>query len=105
MAGTLRDTNIQMYLGVQVHSSLKVATQTAEVIKKAYGMLAFISRGMEYNSCQNMLQLYKTLVRPHSEYCVRFWSPHYQKNVEALERVHGRFTLMLPGLQGIDNEE
>jgi len=26
-----------------------------------------------------MLNLYKTLVRPHVEYCVSAWSPHNKK--------------------------
>eukprot|EP00061_Rhincodon_typus_P005245 g24523.t1 len=39
---TLKNINIQTDLGVQVHSSLKVATQVAKVFKKAYGRLAFI---------------------------------------------------------------
>ena len=51
-----------------------------------------------------MLQLYKTLVRPHLEYCVQFWSPH-KKDVEALERVQRRFTRMLPGMVGRSYEE
>ena len=32
---TIKNINIQSDLGVQVHSSLKVATQVAKVIKKA----------------------------------------------------------------------
>ena len=32
------------------------------------------------------------------EYCVQFWSPHYQKDVEALESIRKRFTRMLPGI-------
>jgi len=31
--------------------------------------------------------LTKTLVRPHIEYCIQFWSPHNRKDVEALEWV------------------
>eukprot|EP00061_Rhincodon_typus_P019152 g9558.t1 len=46
-----------------------------------------------------MLQLYKTLVRPHLEYCVQFWSAHHRKDVEALERVQRRFTRMLQRLK------
>ncbi|PLS49478.1 hypothetical protein CYV29_15670, partial [Carnobacterium maltaromaticum] len=97
--------DVQRDLGVQVHCSLKVATQVNRVVKKAYGMLSFIGRGIEYKSWQVMLQLYRTLVRPHLEYCVQFWSPHYQKDVDALERVQRRFTRMLPGMEGASYEE
>ena len=51
------------------------------------------------------MELYKTLVRPQLEYCVQFWSPHYRKDVFALERVQRRFTRMLPGLERSSYEE
>eukprot|EP00061_Rhincodon_typus_P006162 g26506.t1 len=44
-------------------------------------------------------------VRPHLEYCEQFWSLHYRKDVEALERVKKMFTRMLPGLEGISFQE
>jgi len=31
---------------------------------------------------ETMLNLYNTLVRPHVEYCVNAWSPHYEKDNE-----------------------
>ena len=83
---TLKRIDRQRDLGVQVHRSLKVAMQVEKVVKKAYGMLAFIGWGIEFKNWQVML-LYRTLVRPHLECRVQFWSPRYQKNVEALERV------------------
>eukprot|EP00061_Rhincodon_typus_P004076 g21685.t1 len=43
-----------------------------------------IRRGIEYNDRQVMLQIYTTLV----SYCVKFWSPHYQKDVEGTEKVY-----------------
>ena len=52
-----------------------------------------------------MLQLYKTLVRPHLEYYIQFWLPHYREDVDALERMPKRFTRMLPGLEDMDYEE
>ncbi|MDZ1603208.1 reverse transcriptase family protein, partial [Klebsiella pneumoniae] len=95
----------QRDLGVYVHRSLKVATQVDRAVKKAYGVLAFINRGIEFKSREVMMQLYRTLVRPHLEYCVQFWSPHFRKDVEALERVQRRFTRMLPGMENRSYEE
>jgi len=47
--------------------------------------MAFIARGMEYRSRGVLLQLYRVLVRPHLEYCVRFSSPYLRKDILALE--------------------
>ena len=102
---TLNSVDEQRDLGVCVHRSLKVGNQVDKVVKKAYGVLAFIGRGIEFRSRSVMLQLYTTLVRPHLEYCVQFWSPHYRKDVGALERVQRRFTRMLPGMEGRSYEE
>jgi len=76
-----------------------------KTVKKAYGVLAFISRGIEFKSCEVMLQLYKTLVRPHFEYCVQFWLPHFRKDMEAMEMFQRRFTRMLPGMESRSYEE
>ena len=78
---------------MQIHSSLKVATQVDKVVKKAYGMLAFIGQGVEYSNWKIMLQLCKTFVRILPE------------DVDVLERVQKRFTRMLPGLVDMDYEE
>jgi len=41
-----------------------------------------------------MMNLYKTLVRPHVEYCVSAWSTYYKKDKELLEKIQYRFTKM-----------
>ena len=46
-----------------------------------------------------LLNLHKSLVRPHLEYCTVVWSPHYVKDKELLERVQRRFTRMIPELK------
>eukprot|EP00061_Rhincodon_typus_P010767 g35303.t1 len=53
--------------------------------------------GIDYKSWQVTMQLYKTLVRPHLEYCAQFW----WKDVEGLDRVQKRFIKMLPRLECI----
>jgi len=52
-----------------------------------------------------MLNLYKTLVRPHVEYCVSAWSPYYKKDREWLGKVQRRFTKMIKGMKVKSHEE
>lgn len=50
-------------------------------------ILADRSQGMDY-MCRVALELpYKTVIRPQLEFCVQFMSPHYRKDVFALESV------------------
>jgi len=52
-----------------------------------------------------MVNLYKTLVRPHVEYCVSAWSLHYVKDKNTLERIQHRFTMLIQGLQQLKYAE
>eukprot|EP00061_Rhincodon_typus_P016615 g44923.t1 len=63
-------------------------------VDKSLGLM-----GTEYKNQDAIVQLCKTLVRPHFKYCVHIWSPCDKKDVETLERVQKRFTRMLPGLE------
>ena len=60
---------------------------------------------MVYRSPEILTRHYKSLVRPHLEYCVLAWSPHYVKDQERLERVQHRFMRMVPGLRGLEYGE
>lgn len=60
-------------------SSLRVASRADRVVKKPFATVAFSSKHTEYRSWNAMLQLYKTLVRLHLEYCVQVWSHCYRQ--------------------------
>jgi len=63
-----------------------------------------IKRTISNKSADILLQLYKSLVRPHLEYCTAAWCPLYQKGKKLLEKVQRRFTWMIPGLKEVPYE-
>jgi len=84
-------------LGVIISSDLKPSQQCNQAYAKANRILGMITRTISYKSRGILLQLYKSLVRPHLEYCTVVWSPYYQKDKKLLEKIQRRFTRMIPG--------
>jgi ribonucleases P/MRP protein subunit RPP40 len=101
----LQSTSSERDLGVTVLSSLKVAAHVTEAISKANRMLGLIKRSIRSREPFILLQLYKSFVRPHLEYCVSAWSPHYAKDKELIERVQHRFTRLFPSLLSLNYEQ
>jgi len=57
-------------LGVKISEDLKWDNQCKEVVSKANKILGMIKQNFTDRTKQTILPLYKSLVRPHLDYCI-----------------------------------
>jgi hypothetical protein len=95
----LKKSSEQKDLGVIVTNNLKNTKQCTTACSKANKILGLISRNFSYKTINTIRSLYTALVRPHLEYAVQFWSPHFKKDIAKIESVQRRATKLVPGLR------
>jgi len=78
---------------------------TASTVHLLLTVLGMIKRTIRCKDTGVMMSLYKTLVRPHVEYCVSAWNPHYIKDKKLIKKVQRRFTKMSNNMEGKTYEE
>ena len=93
----LSTTTTEKDLGVIISADMKVSEQCAKAASKGNQMLGLIRRTITYKEKELILPLYKTIVRPHLEYCIQAWRPYHKKDIDILERVQRRATKMIKG--------
>ncbi|MGL5622948.1 RNA-directed DNA polymerase, partial [Cetobacterium sp.] len=92
-------------LGVMITKDLKVARQCLYAASKARTELFRLCATISCKRSEIFLPLYKTIVRPHLEYCVQAWSPYMRKDIAQLEKVQRLATKMIEGQRSKSYEQ
>ena len=89
-------------LGVLTSGTLLWNDQINSCVSKANQMICWITRNLISREQSLMLRIYKTLIRPHLEYCVQLWNPAPEhgnwSEILKIEGVQRRFTRMIDGV-------
>ena len=81
-----------------------LSEQCAIAAAKGNQILGLIRRNIVYKEKELIIPLYKTIVRPHLEYCIQAWRPYRKKDIDILERVQRGATKMIQKLRNISYE-
>ena len=92
-------------LGVVIDESLNYNRQCVKAVLSANKIMGIIKRTYSCKSKDNILNLYKSLVRPHLEYCCQAWRPYLQKDVDNIETVQRHMTKMIHELSQLNYEQ
>lgn len=106
MNGTImNEVTEEKDLGIIIQNDLKCNKQCTKAVITANRILGMIKRSFSYLDRDIVLQLYKSLVRPHLEYCVQAWRPHLHKDIDLIEKVQRRATKLIFELKDKTYEE
>jgi len=75
----LNEVTVEKELGVIMQNDLKCNKQCINAVNKANRTLGMIKRTFSNFDSEVVLQLYKSLVRPHLEYCIQVWRPYLKR--------------------------
>ena len=98
----LKSVSFEKDLGVVTNCDLSWDTNMKSSVSKANSVIAWVARSVITRSPDVMLLIYKSLIRPHIEYCVQVWNPVARHGnwaiILELENVQRRFTRLIDGI-------
>ena len=106
MGGTILSKTVkEKDLGVSINANMKVSEQCRIAASNGNQVLGMIRRNITYKEKSLIVPLYKSIVRPHLEYCIQAWSPYLRKDIDMLEKIQRRATKRISGLRDLRYEE
>ncbi|KAJ7417705.1 hypothetical protein BTVI_31748 [Pitangus sulphuratus] len=97
----LESSSVEKDMEVLVDNRLFMSQRCALVAKKTNGILGYSRKSIASSSREVILSLHSALVRPNLQCSVQYWAPQYKTDVELLERVQQRATIITEGQEHV----
>ena len=105
MGGTVLNTTLKENdLWLTISADMKVSEQCGIAAAKGNHIIGLIRRNIVYKETELIIPQYKTIIRPHLEYCIQAWRPYRKKDIDMLDIVQRRANKMIPKLRNISYE-
>ena len=102
MEGIHRFEHLVIHLiAITLQNSKLVSEQCGIAAAKGNQILGLIRRNIVCKEKELIIPLYKTIVRPHLEYCIQARRPYRKKDIDRVQR---RATKIVPTLGNISDE-
>ena len=79
---------------------MNVSEQCGIAAAKGNQICGLIRRNIVYKEKELIIPLYKTIGRPHLEYCIHAWRPYRKKVIDMLKKVQRRATKIIQKFLG-----
>ena len=103
--GTIKRIESEKDLGVFIDEKLNFREHITKKVNIVNRNLGIIFRAFTYMGTEMLLNLYKSMVRPHIEYATQVWSPQYKKDKITLENVQRRATRLVKCIKHLPYSE
>ena len=89
-------------LGVLLSSDGQWSAQISRVVTTASRVAGWTLSAFRSRTRRTMMTLYKSLVRPHLDYCCTLWSPSKNGDISRVEDIQRSYTRKIVGLKGLN---
>ena len=105
----LKSTLKEKDLGVLFNEKFDFTDAISTYVSKAKSVLFWVTRNIISREPDVMLKAYKSIVRPHLEYCCQAWSPNARhgnwKLIMEIESVQRTFSRLVKGMDSLSYHE
>ena len=99
---TIEEKHVVRDLGITMSHDATFTAHIGNIVSKAQSTISSICRCFKTRTPEVLIQLWKSFVIPHSEYCCQLWNPKLKGAINKMEIIQKNFTRRIAGANKLD---